>query len=114
MASHVEQMAARLPLLYREGELLTGLLSLVAVQIAIAEEDGRAVQRSHWFDDTLDLDEAVRLAAPLGIPREEWQFNRRHLSMSRVTPGRHAIDVLAGTERAPMRGPIGTISVGTH
>src|SRR4051812_15153070 len=73
MATHLEEMAERLPQLYREGELVRGWLGQAAVQVEIADEEGRDVQRSHWFDTTLELDEAVRLAEPLHIPLEEWQ-----------------------------------------
>jgi hypothetical protein len=77
MPTHLEQMTERLPHLYREGELLQGLLALAATQMEIAEEEARAVQRSHWFDATLNLGEATRLAMPLDIAREEWQSNLR-------------------------------------
>src|SRR5690606_21730051 len=77
MPTHLEQMTERLPHLYREGELVQGLLALAATQMEIAEEEARAVQRSHWFDATLDLGEATRLALPLDIAREEWQTNLR-------------------------------------
>jgi hypothetical protein len=75
MPTHLDQMAERLPHLYREGELLRGLLAIAAIQMEIAEEEARSIQRSHWFDTTLDLGEAVRLALPLDIPLEEWQSN---------------------------------------
>jgi hypothetical protein len=68
-------MTARLPQLYRDGELIHGLLALAANQMEIAEEDAREVQRAHWFDSTLELEEAVRLAQLLDVPREEWQSN---------------------------------------
>ena len=73
MPTHVDEMVTRLPHLYREGELVRGLLSLAGVQMEIASEDGREVQRAHWFNSTLDLGEAIRLALTLDIPREEWQ-----------------------------------------
>lgn len=75
MATHLDAMIERLPHLYREGELVQAMLALVAVQLGIAEEDAREIQRAHWFNTTLHLDEAVRLALPLDIPLEEWQFN---------------------------------------
>jgi hypothetical protein len=71
--THLDEMASRLPVLYRDGDLARGWLGQAAVQLEIGEEEGREIQRSHWFDATLELDEAVRLAAPLGIPLEEWQ-----------------------------------------
>jgi hypothetical protein len=66
-------MAARLPPLYREGELVSGLLEQTSEQIEIAADDGLEVQRAHWFDDALELDEAAGLAALLGIAPEPWQ-----------------------------------------
>jgi hypothetical protein len=71
--AHLEEMIQRLPLLYRDGELLRALLAVPAVQMEIAEEDGREVQRAHWFDRALELEEAAGLAALLDIPPEPWQ-----------------------------------------
>ncbi|MDM0110703.1 hypothetical protein QTI66_01000 [Variovorax sp. J22R133] len=66
-------MAARLPLLYREGELVTGLLEQAGQQIEIAVDDALEVQRAHWFDNALELEEAAGLAALLDIAPEPWQ-----------------------------------------
>lgn len=66
-------MAARVHLLYREGELVERLLEHPAQQIEIAADEALGVQRAHFFDDALELDEAERLAALLGISREPWQ-----------------------------------------
>lgn len=71
-------MAARLPRLYREGELLAGLLGVVGQQLEIYEEERLAVQRSHWFDATHEVDEAEALAALLDLPREPWQNLREY------------------------------------
>lgn len=66
-------MADRLPPLYREGELLIGLLEQAAEQIEIAADDALQVQRAHWFDDALELEEVAQLAALLAIAPEPWQ-----------------------------------------
>jgi hypothetical protein len=66
-------MAARVHLLYREGELVERLLEQPAQQIEIAASEALEVQRAHFFDDALELDEAEGLAALLGITREPWQ-----------------------------------------
>lgn len=70
---HADAMADRLPPLYREGRLIRGVLEVPAVQLEILDEDAREVQRSHWFDMVLELEEAARLAAILNIDREPWQ-----------------------------------------
>lgn len=66
-------MAARLPPLYREGGLVTGLLEQAAQQIEIAFDDALEVQRAHWFDAALELPEAAGLGALLDIAPEPWQ-----------------------------------------
>ncbi len=66
-------MAARVHLLYREGELVERLLEQPAQQIEIAAGEALDVQRAHFFDDALQLDEVEGLAALLGITREPWQ-----------------------------------------
>lgn len=70
---HGTAMAERLPLLYRDGELVGQLLDVPGLALEIADEDAVEVQRSHWFDATFRLDEAARLAALLDIPPEPWQ-----------------------------------------
>jgi hypothetical protein len=70
---HADAMAARLPLLYREGELLNALLGVPALQVEIADEDAVEIQRSHWFDATFEREEARRLGALLDIAPEPWQ-----------------------------------------
>jgi hypothetical protein len=69
----VNDMTARLPYLYREGQLLTGVLSQPAEQLEIAVEDALEVQRAHFFDDALQLEEVARLAALLDFTPEQWQ-----------------------------------------
>jgi hypothetical protein len=71
--SHLSEMLSRLPVLYRDGELVADVLGLPDLALAILDEDGIEVQRSHWFDSALTLTEAARLAAILDIPAESWQ-----------------------------------------
>ena len=71
--ARVGAMADRLPTLYRDGELIRGLLAQYAVQIEDLSEEAIGVQRAHWFETTLELSEAARLAALLDIPPEPWQ-----------------------------------------
>jgi hypothetical protein len=66
-------MAGRLPQLYREGELLTQVLEVLGLPLEILDEEALAVQRAHWFDHALELEEAARLAALLDIAPEPWQ-----------------------------------------
>ncbi len=71
--THLKEMVNRLPNLYREGELVAQVLSIPGLQLEILDEDGIEVRRAHWFDTTLQLDEAAKLAALLDIPPETWQ-----------------------------------------
>ncbi len=71
--SHLDAMRERLPLLYRDGELVNGLLAVPGLQLEILDEEGVAVQRAHWFDLALELEEAARLAAVLDFSPEPWQ-----------------------------------------
>ncbi len=71
--SHREAMAGRLPTLYREGELVGELLRIPELVLEILDQEALEVQRAHWFDRALTLDEAARLAALLAIPAESWQ-----------------------------------------
>jgi hypothetical protein len=66
-------MAARLPLLYREGELVLATLGQPAVQIEIVEEELLDIQRAHHFDAALELEDAAKLAALLDFTPEPWQ-----------------------------------------
>jgi hypothetical protein len=66
-------MAARMPPLYREGELVAGVLEQAGEQIEIAADDALEVQRAHAFDTALELREAAALAALLDIEPEPWQ-----------------------------------------
>jgi len=69
----VTDMAACLPALYREGELVQAMLTQPAVQLEILDEYAREVQRAHFFDDALEPDEAAGLAALLDFAPEPWQ-----------------------------------------
>ncbi len=71
--AHLPRMTARLPQLYRDGELVTAVLTPPALQLEIVDEDALAVQRAHWFDSALERDEAGRLGALLDITPEPWQ-----------------------------------------
>ncbi len=70
--SRAGAMRERLPAIYREGELVRGILDQPATQIEIVDEDAIEVQRAHFFDAALDLDEVVRLAAILDFTPEAW------------------------------------------
>lgn len=69
----VDDMASRLPHLYREGELIGKLLSQAGVQVELIDEYAARVQRAHWFEETLELEEAAGLAAILDFVPEPWQ-----------------------------------------
>src|ERR1043166_2476403 len=75
----VDSMAARLPQLYRDGELLRGtdrdggVLGVPGVQLEVANEVAREVQRTHWFDATYELEHAAKIAALLDFVPEVWQ-----------------------------------------
>jgi hypothetical protein len=66
-------ITARLPGLYRDGDLLGAVLDQPALALEILDEDTLEVQRAHWFDAALELDEVARLAAVLDIGPEPWQ-----------------------------------------
>jgi hypothetical protein len=74
----VDDMAGRLPQLYRDGELLRGsrttggVLEVPAVQIETIAEIAREIQRMHWFDRTYELEHAAMLAALLDFEPETW------------------------------------------
>ncbi len=68
-----DDMAARLPSLYREGELVITSLAQPAVQVEIVEEELLDIQRAHHFDAALELEDAAKLAALLDFVPEAWQ-----------------------------------------
>jgi hypothetical protein len=67
-----DAIADRLPPVYRDGPLLRQLIAVQGLQLEIHDERAREVQRSHWFDRAVDLDDAVGLAALLDVPPEPW------------------------------------------
>jgi hypothetical protein len=112
--THLDAIAGRLPQIYREGPVLGGLLGAPALQIEILDEILLEVSRAHWFDTTLELAEAARLAAVLDIAPEPWHdlplfrvwvnsLRDAMLDWGAVTP--HAIEAfvaeyVSGFERA--------------
>lgn len=68
-----EQMAARLPHLYREGETLSQLLAVWGNQFQMLDETATEVRRAHFFRQCVSLDEAAKLAAVLDVAPEPWQ-----------------------------------------
>lgn len=70
---HVNAMLSRLPTLYRDGELLAGVMAIPGLQLELVDEDAAAIQRSHWFNTTVELSDAARLGALLDIAPEPWQ-----------------------------------------
>ena len=76
--SHLQNMLALLPHLYRDGDLVSGLLGVPGVEHEHLDADAREVQRAHFFNALLNIDEAVELAAVLDIPLEDWQNLRTY------------------------------------
>ncbi|WP_319453016.1 MULTISPECIES: hypothetical protein [unclassified Mycobacterium] len=73
MSTHAEAMVGRLPTLYSDGDLVRGLAAVAGLQLEIVDEEARIIQRAHWFDTTVELDEAAAIGALLDIPPETWQ-----------------------------------------
>jgi hypothetical protein len=71
--ARIDDMAARLPQLYRDGELVRGMLGVPAVQLEILDEEMREVRIAHWFATARTLDEVAKLAAILDFVPEPWQ-----------------------------------------
>jgi hypothetical protein len=74
--AHGPQMAEVLPPLYRQGELVAGVLNVPGVALDVVDEDLVAIQRSHWFDQAVELEHAAGLAAVLDLAPEPWQTLR--------------------------------------
>jgi hypothetical protein len=122
--AHLDAIAGRLPQIYREGPVLRGLLGAPALQVEILDEILLEVQRAHWFDTTLELAEAARLAAVLDLAPEPWHdlalyrvwvnsLRDAMLAYGAVTP--HAIEAfvteyVSGFERARRVRIVGPIS----
>src|SRR5262245_42645456 len=73
MIQRARDMARRLPPLYHEGEIAAAVIEQPALQIEIATEYALEVQRVHFFNETLELEEAAKLAAILDFKPEPWQ-----------------------------------------
>lgn len=73
MTNHAEAITGRLPTLYRDGDLIRQLADVIGLQLEIVDEEARIIQRAHWFDTTVELDEAAALGALLDIDPEPWQ-----------------------------------------
>ena len=71
--AHTPDMLSRLPLLYREGDLVGRILALCGLQLEIIDELMLVIQQAHWFDSTVEISEAEKLSAILGIELETWQ-----------------------------------------
>lgn len=71
--AHLDEIVGRLPQLYRDGAMVRGVLGAPAVQIEVVDQVMREIQRAHWFETTLNLDEAARIAGVLDIAPEAWQ-----------------------------------------
>jgi hypothetical protein len=66
-------MAARLPALWRDGELVASVLGAPGVAVDVVDEDLIAVQTAHWFDRAVDPGDVAKLAALLDLAPEPWQ-----------------------------------------
>ncbi|MDY0187116.1 MAG: hypothetical protein RBR16_04250 [Syntrophus sp. (in: bacteria)] len=71
--AHIDDMTGRMPQLYRDGELLRGVLMQPAIQLEILDELGRTIAQSHWFDAAWEREDVVRLARLLDIEAQPWQ-----------------------------------------
>ncbi len=93
-------MMERLPPLYREGEILAGLVAVLGLQNEILDEETFEVQRAHWFDTCLNVEEAAALADVLDIAPEPWQSLREYrawvhsLRNARLTEGSVTVGAL--------------------
>lgn len=73
MMNHADAITERLPALYRDGDLLGQLADVAGLQLEIIDEQARIIQRAHWFDTTVELNEAAALGALLDMRPEPWQ-----------------------------------------
>jgi hypothetical protein len=71
--AHAKRMAERLPPLYREGELIAGVLGVPGVAVDVLDEDMLGVQVAHWFDRAVEQADVARLAELLDLVPEPWQ-----------------------------------------
>ncbi|HEY1178243.1 MAG TPA: hypothetical protein VGF17_18970 [Phytomonospora sp.] len=70
---HAQRIAARLPALYADGELLRALVAHPGLACEITDEDVLEIRRAHFFDAALERGEAAGLGALLDLPPETWQ-----------------------------------------
>jgi hypothetical protein len=68
-----DDMAERLPPAWREGELVTGLLGVIAAQLELLDDEAREVQRAHFWGSALNFPEVAGMAAVLDIAPEPGQ-----------------------------------------
>ncbi len=73
---HAETLGGRLPALYREGQNLERLLSILGLPLEEMDQQMRDIQRSHFFNQCVSLEDATKLGAILDIPHEDWQSLR--------------------------------------
>lgn len=71
--SHLDQMLERLPMLYREGELIEQILAVAGLSLEVFDEQMLEIQRNHWFSSAYELEDLSKLAAILDITPETWQ-----------------------------------------
>ena len=71
--AHAQRMAARLPSLWRDGELVASVLGAPGVAVDVIDEDVIAVQTAHWFDRAVEPADVAKLAALLDLVPEPWQ-----------------------------------------
>ncbi|QPJ61316.1 MAG: hypothetical protein G3M70_05185 [Candidatus Nitronauta litoralis] len=74
--AHVDSIRDRLPELYKEGKNLSRLLDVMALPLEEMDQEMRDIQRSHFFNQCVTLDDASKLGAILDIPVEDWQSFR--------------------------------------
>ncbi len=74
--AHVDSIRDRLPELYKEGQNLSRLLDVMALPLEEMDQQMRDIQRSHFFNQCVTLEDASKLGAILDIPVEDWQSFR--------------------------------------
>ena len=74
--AHADTLRDRLPELYKEGPALARLLDVMALPLEEMDQQMRDIQRSHFFNQCVSLEDASKLGAILDIPVEDWQSFR--------------------------------------
>jgi hypothetical protein len=71
----LDAMLNRLPPVYdiRPGALLNDFLAVFALALTAFDEDMDRVQRSHWVDTALDLEDLTRIGALFGVTPAGWE-----------------------------------------